>query len=99
MDIKVIGHLYLEQTEQKKFNTWKIRFIFNKKYHKKGYATESLKSLIEYSFQQLNVHKIIAHCNPKNIASWKLLERVKCEEKENYIKIFITKKRTIIQYG
>jgi RimJ/RimL family protein N-acetyltransferase len=23
----------------------------------------------------MNIHKIIAYCNPKNISSWKLLER------------------------
>jgi len=25
----------------------------------------------------LRIHKIVAHCNPKNIKSWKLLERLK----------------------
>jgi RimJ/RimL family protein N-acetyltransferase len=34
-------------------------------------------AVLEYGFKNMNIHKVIAHCNPKNISSWKLLERVK----------------------
>jgi len=74
---KVIGHIFFKQTEPKKLMTWEAGYIFNRKYHGNGYATESLKSIIEYGFNKLSIHKITAHCNPKNISSWKLLERVK----------------------
>ena len=74
---KVIGHIYFAQIKPKKLLTWETGFIFNKKYQGKGYATESLTAIIEYGFKNMNVHKIIAHCNPKNVSSWKLLERVK----------------------
>ena len=77
LDYKIIGHIYLGQIEPKKMNTWEIGFIFNKKFHKKGYAAESIKTLIEYGFRHFKIHKIIAHCNPENISSWKLLERIK----------------------
>lgn len=76
LDNKIIGHIYLGQIEPKKMGTWEIGFIFNKNFHRNGYATESVKSLIKYGFKHLKIHKIIAHCNPKNISSWKLLERV-----------------------
>jgi len=74
---KVIGHIYFGQIKPKKFMTWEVGFIFNKKFHGKGYATESLMAIIEYGFGNMNIHRIIAHCSPKNISSWKLLERVK----------------------
>jgi RimJ/RimL family protein N-acetyltransferase len=74
---KVIGHIYLGQVKPTKLKTWEAGFIFNRKYQGKGYATESLMAIIEYGFKNMNVHKIIAHCSPKNIRSWKLLERVK----------------------
>jgi RimJ/RimL family protein N-acetyltransferase len=74
---KIIGHIYIGQMKPKKLMTWEIGFIFNKKYQGKGYATESLKAIIEYGFDKMGIHKIIAHCNPKNTSSWKLLERVK----------------------
>jgi RimJ/RimL family protein N-acetyltransferase len=74
---KVIGHIYFGQVKPRKLMTWEAGFIFNRKYHGKGYATESLMAIIEYGFKNMNVHKIIAHCSPKNIRSWKLLERAK----------------------
>ena len=74
---KVIGHIYFAQIKPQKLLTWETGFIFNRRYHGKGYATESIAAIIEYGFKNKNIHKIIAHCNPKNISSWKLLERVK----------------------
>ena len=74
---KVIGHIFFSQTEPKELMTWEVGFIFSRKYQGNGYATESLKSIIEYGFAKLKIHKITAHCNPKNISSWRLLERVK----------------------
>ena len=73
---KIIGHIYFGQIEPKTIKTWETGFIFNKKYQGKGYATEALKAIVEYGFKKMDIHKIIAHCNPKNISSWKLLERV-----------------------
>ena len=74
---KIIGHIYLGQIEPKTIKTWETGFIFNKKYQGKGYATEALKTVVEYGFKKMDIHKIIAHCNPKNTSSWKLLERIK----------------------
>jgi len=72
---KVIGHIYFDQIKPQKILTWEVGFIFNRKYQGKGYATESLTAVIEYGFKNKNIHKIVAHCNPKNVSSWKLLER------------------------
>lgn len=74
---KLIGNLYLEKVEPDKVNTYEIGYVFNKKYQGRGYATEAVKCLIDYVFEDLGAHRIIAHCNTKNTASWKLLERLK----------------------
>jgi len=74
---KIIGHIYFNTIEPKNLLTYEIGFIFNKKYQGKGFATEAIKSFINHQFSELNIHKIVAHCNPKNIKSWKLLERLK----------------------
>lgn len=73
---KVIGHIYFDQMDPVELKTWIIGYIFNPKYQRKGYATESSKALIEYSFSNFNTHRVIARCNPKNIASWKVLEKL-----------------------
>ena len=70
---KLIGNLYFAKGE---FDTWEVGYVFNKNYWGKGYATESLKAIIKYAFSTLSTWRIIAMCDPQNINSWRLLERV-----------------------
>ena len=48
-------------------------FIGDRDYWNKGIGTEIVKSLTLYGFQNLNLHKIIAYCNPENKSSEKVL--------------------------
>lgn len=73
---KMIGHLYFKQIEPLKYMTWEFGFIFSPKYWRKGYAKEAAKAFLEYAFNKYNTHRVVAHCNPDNMASWKLLESV-----------------------
>lgn len=73
---KLIGNLYLEKVEPKKIDTYEIGYVFNRNYSGMGYATEAASNLVDYVFSNLGAHRIIAHCNTKNTASWKLLERL-----------------------
>jgi ribosomal-protein-alanine N-acetyltransferase len=73
---KLIGNLYLEKIEPQRIETYEIGYVFNRKYQGMGYATEATACLVDYIFSSLNAHRIIAHCNIKNSASWKLLERL-----------------------
>ena len=47
-----------------------------KKYHRKGYATEALQSLIEHLFSILDKHRITASIDPRNVGSIQLFERL-----------------------
>lgn len=73
---KMIGHLYFKQTGPLEFMTWELGYIVNPKYQRKGYGSEAAKGLVEYGFKKYSIHRIMARCNPENIASWKLLEKV-----------------------
>jgi ribosomal-protein-alanine N-acetyltransferase len=73
---KMIGHLYFNQTEPKEYLTWELGFIFNPNYQKRGFCTEASKKIIQYGFDNLNIHKVVSYCNPKNIASWKVLKKI-----------------------
>ncbi|GGE58119.1 GNAT family N-acetyltransferase [Priestia taiwanensis] len=42
----------------------------------KGYAPEIMDALLEYAFKQLNIHRIEAKVDPKNIKSIKLLQKL-----------------------
>lgn len=73
---KMIGHLYFSQIEPLEFMTWELGYIFNPLYQNQGYCSESAKAMIEYAFLHWNAHRITAFCNPNNIASWKVLEKI-----------------------
>ena len=75
-DQKMVGHLYFEQIEPKEYLTWELGYIFNPAIHNQGYATESDDGLVRFGFTHLGIHRVIAHCNPENIASWKVLEKI-----------------------
>jgi RimJ/RimL family protein N-acetyltransferase len=72
----LIGHLYFKQLEPKERMTWELGYIFNPRYQQKGYASEAATALTDYAFANYPVHRIMARCNPANIASWKLLEKI-----------------------
>lgn len=73
---KMVGHLYFHHTEPEEFLTWELGFIFNPVYQKRGFCTEASNEIIEYAFNDLNAHKVVAYCNPENKASWKVLEKI-----------------------
>jgi ribosomal-protein-alanine N-acetyltransferase len=75
-DQKMVGHLYFKQIEPIEFLTWELGYIFSPAFQNKGYATESAYGLIQYGFEYLGIHRVIAHCNPENIASWRVLEKI-----------------------
>lgn len=75
-DHKLIGNLYVSQVEPSKINTYEIGYVFNRQFHGKGFASEAVRRLMEELFFKRDAHRIIAHCNVENEASWKLLERI-----------------------
>ena len=68
---KVIGNVYCGDRD---FATKEVGYIINKDYQRKGYATEALSAVISYVFQE-GAHRVYAECDPRNISSWKLLEK------------------------
>ena len=82
---KVIGHLYFYQLDPKNLLTWELGFITNPGYQRKGYTSQAADLLMDYAFNILGAHRITAQCNPENIASWKLLEKIGMS-REGYLK-------------
>lgn len=73
---KMIGHVYVGINNPKSFSEYNVGYIFNPKYQRKGYCTEATKVLCRYAFDKLKAHRLSAKCNPENIASWKVMEKV-----------------------
>lgn len=60
----------------KKYRRGEVWYKIHSDYWKKGYATESLKAVINYGFETLELHRIEAGCAVANIGSIKVLEKV-----------------------
>ncbi len=72
---KMIGEVSLlvaPKTEHKGFIGW----AFHPHYHGQGYASEAAKTLLEYAFTELNLHRITTACDTRNTASFRLMERL-----------------------
>ncbi|PCJ66570.1 MAG: GNAT family N-acetyltransferase [Bacteroidetes bacterium] len=60
----------------KKYNRGEIWYKIHSDFWNNGYATESLKAIINFGFNTLNLHRIEAGCAVDNISSVKVLEKV-----------------------
>ena len=68
---KVIGNIYCGNRE---FAAREVGYIVNKHYQQNGYAAEALSAVIEQAFRD-GAHRVYAECDPRNVSSWKLLEK------------------------
>jgi ribosomal-protein-alanine N-acetyltransferase len=73
---RVIGHLYFQPIEPAELRTCELGYIFDPRHQRHGYATEAARALVDHAFAALDVHRVIAHCDPANIASWRVLEKI-----------------------
>jgi len=53
-----------------------IGYRFVPKYQGQGYATEAVTQLLIWLFNTVGVHKVVAKCDPENIGSYKLMEKL-----------------------
>ena len=68
---KVIGNISLITNDLEA----EIGWISNKKYWNNGYMSEAVNAIINYTFNDLAIYKIIATCADKNIGSIRVMEK------------------------
>ena len=73
---RMIGHLYFARVEPMPWRTWELGFIVHPAHQRQGFASEAATALLRHAFAVMGVHRVVAHCNPDNPASWRVLERV-----------------------
>lgn len=73
---KVIGQLYFQQIEPAGHLTCELGFILHPAYQRQGYGSEAAAALVQHALTDGGMHRVVAHCNPENTASWKLLEKI-----------------------
>lgn len=73
---QLIGNIYFALDGPKHLKTYTLGYVFHPAFHNQGYATEAAQAVLEYGFQTLGLHRIVAYCHQENVRSWKLLERL-----------------------
>ena len=61
---------------KEKYKNAEVWFKLDSRFWNKGYATESLKRIISFGFNDLNLHRIEAGCATENTGSIHVLEKV-----------------------
>ena len=61
-----------------------IGYCLNRNSWAQGYATETAKALLTFGFDQLNLHRIFATCDPANIASAHVLEKIGMQREAHF---------------
>jgi ribosomal-protein-alanine N-acetyltransferase len=70
----LIGHMAFHKWFGE--GTYEIGWVFNPKYHNNGFASEAARAILKYGFEKMNIHRIIATCQPQNIPSYRIMEKI-----------------------
>lgn len=91
---RVIGAVSLHMNET--FDEAEMGWVLSKDYHRKGIMFEAATALKDYAIKRFNINKIIAHCDSRNIASYKLMEKLGMHYMSIERGIVIRKKQGIV---
>jgi ribosomal-protein-alanine N-acetyltransferase len=73
---RIIGTVSIQHIMRGYFASCEIGYKFSAAVHRRGYATETLKLIIEKIFSDMKLHRIVARALPDNEASIRLLEKI-----------------------
>lgn len=72
-----------------------IGWILNKKYWGCGYATEAAGAVLRFAKRQLQLRRIIAHCDWRNLPSAKVMEKIGMQlADENGTRTYVKREET-----
>lgn len=93
--IGLIG-IKLGKEHYKNAEVW---FQYDVKFWNKGYATESVRKIIDFGFQNLSLHRIEAGCAVENFGSISVLEKVGMSREAHTRKLLPLKSGWSDNYG
>jgi len=79
---QVIGDFMLRvenawcQAEVSERTQAELGWVLHPAHTRSGYATEAVRELLRYSFDDLRLHRVVASCFLDNTPSWHLMERI-----------------------
>lgn len=75
-DGRLVGTLFLAREEPTEWRTYELGFVLNPERWGVGLASEGARLLLDRCFGSWEAHRVVARCDPRNTASWRLLERL-----------------------
>ena len=74
LDGKMIGSIdFVKWSEQDR--SAEVGYVINRNYWNKGIMTEALKAVIEFGFENMQLNRIEARCDERDLASAKVMEK------------------------
>ena len=67
----------------------RIGFTLAAKYWRKGYISEAIPHLLEYLFEDMDLHRIVADCDVDNIASYRTLEKLGFRREAHFVESYL----------
>jgi ribosomal-protein-alanine N-acetyltransferase len=83
---RLIGHMFFHPWFAPR--TYEIGWVLDKRHHGHGYATEAAAALLKHGFDTLGLHRIIATCQPANVASYRVMEKIGMRREAHFRKAF-----------
>ena len=74
-DNLLIGSCGLHVSSPERREGW-IGYSFNRRFWGQGYATEAARAVLGFGFRELKLHRIFATCDPVNVSSARVLEKI-----------------------
>jgi RimJ/RimL family protein N-acetyltransferase len=62
-----------------------VGFTIASAYWQNGYATEAMIALLDYLFEDVDMHRVVADCDTENIGSWKTLEKLGFRREAHFV--------------
>jgi ribosomal-protein-alanine N-acetyltransferase len=82
-DGHVIGSIRLSVSDRDNL-TGDFGYTLHSGYWRQGYATEASRAVIEVGFKTLGLHRIWADCDPDNVGSWGVMEKLGMRREAHY---------------
>ena len=79
---RVVGHVVFERYFGD--HTYEIGWIFHRSVRNRGIATEAARAVIAYAFEEKALHRIVATCQPENVASYRVMEKLGMRREGSY---------------
>ncbi|MDN3648213.1 GNAT family N-acetyltransferase [Reinekea marina] len=87
---KVIGTIGVSNIVRGAFQAAYIGYNLAENLQRQGFMTEALKATIDYAFNHLHLHRLMANYQPHNLASARVLEKLGFEKEgiaKNYLMV------------